>query len=196
MMRAKHLTVLGAVMITVTSAFAQRPTLPFVDKGACPFEGCVYQRDWTAKARVVAYQTWDSHAPVRSVFVIEPGETVTAMTGVVLVTSAGRAQIRRRMTVPGLVIEPGTLVYLMTPHGEGHFTAFVNRVPVDMDIANLEQPTTPGAGYSGCVRTRTCDGKVLDYPKLTWWVQIRNAAGRIGWTSHTDDFDGKDALGT
>jgi hypothetical protein len=101
MMRAKHLTVLGAVMITVTSAFAQRPTLPFVDKGACPFEGCVYQRDWTAKARVVAYQTWDSHAPVRSVFVIEPGETVTAMTGVVLVTSAGRAQIRRRMTVPG-----------------------------------------------------------------------------------------------
>jgi hypothetical protein len=66
-------------------------------------------------APIVAYQTWDSHAPVRSVFVIEPGVT---------------------------------------------------------------------------------DGKVLDYRELTWWVQIRNAAGRIGWTSHTDDFDGKDALGT
>jgi hypothetical protein len=71
---------------------AQMPALPFVDRGACPFEGCVY-RDWTVKARVVTYETWDSRAPVREVFATNPGETVTAMTGVVLVTSAGRAQI-------------------------------------------------------------------------------------------------------
>jgi hypothetical protein len=188
--------------------FAQMPALPFVDRGACPFEGCVY-RDWKVKARVVTYATWDSRAPVREVFAIEPGETVTAMTGVALVTSAGRAQIRRRITAPTLLSEqfprqqprelvsvlPGTLVYLLTSHGEGFYTAWVNGVLVDFDITNLEQPKTPGAGYSGCVRTQTCDGEVLEYPRRTWWVQIRNAGGQIGWTNQTDAFDGMDAYG-
>ena len=186
---------------------AQLPALPFVDKGACPGEGCVY-RDWKVKTRVVTYETWMSGAPVREVFATNPGETVTAMTGVVLVTSAGRAQIRRQITIPALIsdqfprqrpservsVVPGTVVYLLTSHGEGFFTAWVNGVLVNFDITNLEQPKTPGAGYSGCVRTQTCDGEVLEYPRRTWWVQIRNAAGQIGWTSQTQAFDGYDAL--
>jgi hypothetical protein len=182
------------------------PTLPFVDKGACPFEGCVY-RDWKVKAHVIAYQTWDDRAPAAEVFAAEPGETVTAMTGVVLVTSAGRARIRRQITVPTLISQqfprqrpservpvlPGTMVYLLTSHGEGFFTAWVNGVLVDFDTTNLEQPKTAGAGYSGCARTQTCDGEVLEYPRRTWWVQIRNAAGQIGWTDQSQVFDGYDA---
>jgi hypothetical protein len=82
----------------------------------------------------------------------------------------------------------------LTPHGEGSYTAWVNGLVVYMDITNLEQPTTRGAGYSGCVRTQTCDGEGLEYPKLTWWAQIRNAAAQIGWTRDTANFDGKDAL--
>ena len=196
-----------AIVLTATPAFAQLPALPFIDKGACPFEGCVY-RDWKAKAPVVTYETWDSRAPVREVFTTTPGETVTAMTGVVLVTAAGRAQIRRPIMAPALVSEqfprqrpsemvsiaPGTVVYLLTSHGEGSYTAWVNGLLVRMDITNLEQPKTPGAGYSGCVRTQTCDGEVLEYPRRTWWVQIRNAAGQIGWTKQTEGFDGINAL--
>jgi hypothetical protein len=204
----KPLNTLAAMVLAATPVLTQQlPALPFVDRGICPGEGCVY-RDWTARAHVVTYQTWDSRAPGREVFAIEPGEIVTAMTGVVLVTAAGRALVRREMTARTLVSEqfprqqppetvsiaPGTMVYLLTSHGEGSYTAWVNGVLVYMDIANLEQPTTPGAAYSGCVRTQTCDGEVLDYPKRTWWVQIRNAVGQIGWTSQTDDFDGMNAL--
>jgi hypothetical protein len=207
--------VVGSVMVLLMATVAAQaqdpppaklPALPFVDMGACPFEGCVY-RDWTVKTRVVTYETWDSRAPVRQVFATNPGETVTAMTGVVLVTSVGRALIRRQMTAATLLSEqfptqrpservsvlPGTLVYLLTSHGEGFYTAWVNGVLVGFDITNLEQPNTPGAGYSGCVRTQTCDGEVLEYPRRTWWVRIRNAAGQIGWTSQTQAFDGYDA---
>lgn len=203
----RYLIILAAVVLAQASLLAQLPALPFVDKGACPFEGCVY-RDWKAKAAIVAYETWDTRAPVREVFTTRPGDTVTAMTGVVLVTSAGRAQIRRRITAATVVsaqfprqrpeemvsIAPGTFVYLLTRHGEGRYTAWVNNVLVDFYITNLEQPKTPGAGYSGCVRTQTCDGEVLEYSRCTWWAQIRNSAGQIGWTNQTEDFAGTNAL--
>jgi len=203
----KYLIILSAVVLGTTPVLAQLPMLPFVDHGACPFEGCVY-RDWTAKARVVMYETWDGRAPVREVFATKPGETVTAMTGLVIVTSAGRAHIRHQLAVPTLMsqqfpkqqppammsISPGTVVYLLTGHGEGRYTAWVNGMLVDFEIVNLEQPKTPGAGYSGCVRTQTCDGEVLEYPRFTWWVRIRNGIGQIGWTNQANDFDGPNAL--
>src|SRR5258706_10225280 len=130
--------VVGTVMVLLLAPVAaqaqgappaQLPALPFVDKGACPGEGCVY-RDWKVKTRVVTYETWMSGAPVREVFATNPGETVTAMTGVVLVTSAGRAQIPRQITISALIsdqfprqrpfervaVVPGTGDYLLTSH--------------------------------------------------------------------------------
>jgi hypothetical protein len=196
--------VIGALLGAMLTA--QGPAMPFVDRGVCPGEGCVY-RDWKAKAEVVAYETWDSRAPVRKIFVVKPGETVTAMTGVVIVTVPGRARIRRPVLANNLLadqfpkqpfkhvtIPTGTMVYLLTAHGEGYYTAWANGALVGLEITNLEQPKTPGAGYSGCVRTQTCDGEVLEYPRRAWWVQIRNAAGQIGWTDRTDAFDGMNAL--
>jgi hypothetical protein len=199
------LAVIGALLLGAILT-AQGPAMPFVDRGACPGEGCVY-RDWKAKAEVVLYETWDNRAPVRKAFIVKPGETVTAMTGVVIVTVPGRARIRRpvlannlladqfpRQPFKNVTIPAGTMVYLLTSHGEGYYTAWANGTLVGFEITNLEQPRTPGAGYSGCVRTQTCDGEVLEYPRRTWWVQIRNAAGQIGWTDRTDAFDGMDAL--
>jgi hypothetical protein len=166
--------------------------MPYVDRGACPFEGCVY-RDWKATARVEAVELsrtkpWTSSG--RVLFTIAPGETVTAVTGVVVTTVPGKAT---RFGGPNAKDD---VIYLLTYHGEGVYTAWVNGTVVrDFYITNFEQPDLPGAGYSACVRTQTCDGKVLSYAQKTWWVQLRNAKGQIGWTDQAQCFDGRDAFG-
>jgi hypothetical protein len=103
-------------------------------------------------------------------------------------------QFPRQRPSAKVTLAPGTMVYLLTPHGEGSLTAWANGALISMDITNLKQPDIPGAGYSGCVETQTCNGEVLAYPKCTWWVKLRNATGQIGWTSQTADFHGRNAL--
>ena len=44
-------------------------------------------------------------------------------------------------------------------------------------------------------RPERCTGRIVERQQSTWWVQLRNGAGLVGWTNQTDDFDGKDAFG-
>jgi hypothetical protein len=37
-------------------------------------------------------------------------------------------------------------------------------------------------------------GKIVERSQTVWWVEVRNAAGNVGWTQEPDKFDGKDAL--
>ena len=176
--------------------------MPFVDEGACPFEGCVY-RDWRATKPVAVYESWDWRAPVRQVFSVEPGETVTAMTGVVVTTSAGRAVIRRPMSgiahskyfpyqrPASIPLNPGDIVYLLTNQGEGFQTAWFRQMLFTLDRSRFSGPTpdTP------CKRDNTCTGEVIQHPISAWWVKLRNARGQIGWTRQTGDFDGSATFG-
>ena len=43
-------------------------------------------------------------------------------------------------------------------------------------------------------RPEHCAGRVVERQQSTWWVQIRNGAGLVGWTNRADAFDGKDAF--
>ena len=43
-------------------------------------------------------------------------------------------------------------------------------------------------------RPEHCAGRVVERQQSTWWVQIRNGAGLVGWTNQADAFDGKDAF--
>ena len=173
------------------------PPMPFVDEGACPFEGCEY-RDWRAKKTVAVYETWDRRAPVRFLFSIEPGETVTAMTGVVITTMPGRAVIRQpligvadsrhfpyegQLSIP---LKPGEIVYLLTNQGYGFQTAWVNHMIFTLDRSRFSGlfPDVP------CERDDSCTGDIIEHPVSAWWARVRNARGQIGWTSQTADFDG------
>ena len=179
--RRSSLIILGMCFAAV-SAIAQSPPLPYVNHGACPFEGCVY-REWKAKSRIMTYLSRESP---KTIFTVEPGEVVTAVTGDVITTVPGEA--RRRGA--------NETVYLLTSHGEGEYTAWQGGAVGRIDISVFKQPDVPGAGYSACVRTDTCEGEVFSYPKMVWWVQIRNARGQIGWTNRPQDFDCKNAIST
>jgi hypothetical protein len=137
----------------------------------------------SALRRVIA---WESTDRVRQVFVVEPGEVVTALTGDVWTMVAGLAKYNNDP-------EP---VYLLVSEGEGLVRTMVRGSVATIDIAAFKQLDIPGAGYSGCVRNNTCIGEIFSYPKNTWWVQIRNSKGQIGWTDQTRDLDCKNAIST
>src|SRR5687768_6860503 len=81
----------SAPVLTQQELSAQSPPVPFEDPGACPFEGCVY-REWTANAAVRVRTERRIDAPVN--YELRPGESVTALTGIVVTLKAGQVQFR------------------------------------------------------------------------------------------------------
>lgn len=166
------------------------PPVPYVDIGACPFEGCIY-REWIANDTVVVRKERRAGAPL--IYTVKKGERVSAQTGVVVTVKAGRVQFREPVnlacTSGTLHIEPGQTLFLLTYQGEGSTKAwFRGKVYEDVDGAmaffNSMCDTDPSR----------CAGRIVERPQYEWWVQIRNARGQVGWTNEPGKFDGKDAL--
>ena len=65
---------------------SDKPDMPFIDAGACPFECCHYG-SWTARQSVPARQTRNQRSPIA--FTIVRGEKVTALMGVVVTYKPG-----------------------------------------------------------------------------------------------------------
>ena len=163
--------------------------MPFEDVGACPFEGCVY-REWTARRPVAIRSARRADAPI--LFRVKAGEKVTALTGVVITVRAGRVQFpepRDLSSSSGPIhVVPGQSLYLLTYQGEGFTKAWFNgRFYEDVDATDFL------TGVCDVAPSR-CAGKTIEASRTVWWVQVRNAAGKIGWTREPDKFDGKDDL--
>jgi hypothetical protein len=181
--------VAGAHLIAQNAKDGGPPT-PFEDVGACPFEGCVY-RVWTANRRVQVRTDRREGAPIA--FAVKTGEKVTAITGVVVTISAGRVQFRQPQDLTSsdgpIRVVPGQTLYLLTYQGEGYTKAWFNgRLYRDVDTATF---------FNGVCdfNPDRCTGRIVEKSQTVWWVRVRNASGRIGWTSEPDAFDGRDALG-
>jgi hypothetical protein len=79
-------------------------------------------------------------------------------------------------------------LYLLTYQGEGFTKAWFNgRVYEDVDATDFSN------GVCDVAPSR-CTGKTIEASRTEWWVQVRNAAGKMGWTREPDKFDGKDDL--
>jgi hypothetical protein len=183
-------TVLVAFLMGIIGLSAQAPLtphVPFEDVGACPFEGCVY-REWKARSTVQVRAARRGDAPV--VFRLQAGESVTALTGVVVTLRAGRVRFDTPQHLTSstgpLDVSPGQSLYLLTYQGEGFTKAwFDGKVYEDLDAS----------GFLDCdAISSRCPGRVVEPSKTEWWVQIRNHAGQVGWTREPDKFNGKDAL--
>ena len=166
------------------------PPVSFEDVGACPFEGCVY-REWVANRPVDVRIERRTTAPI--MFHVKAGEKVTALTGVVVTLKAGRVQFREPQDLGAsdgpIHIVPGQTLYLLTYQGEGYTKAWFNgRLYRDVDTATF---------FNGVcdVDPSRCPGKIIERSQTVWWVQVRNAEGRSGWTHQPEKFNGKDALG-
>lgn len=151
-----------------------RPTMPFVDKGACPFECCTY-RNWTVdKATAVRSAMTDTSSIA---FRLKKGERVRGLTGTVITSQAGEVRVLKRTKIGNVFAKPGDTLYLLTYVGEGfHKVWYKGRI--------TEEETYDKAIF-----------RQVRAPKAVWWVKVRNSRGQIGWSREPDNFGNKDQCG-
>ncbi len=112
-------------------------------------------------------------------FQLAKGVRVMALTGVVSTVVPGIVELKEPLDVQtgqgAIAMRPGEVFYLLTYQGEGYGKAWIrDRVYTDVNLSVFKPKRNPTA---------------------IWWVKVRNQRGQIGWTSHPDLFDGKDARG-
>ena len=160
------------MMGTVRSQYG--PPMPYIDKGACPFECCTY-RQWTVEKPTAILSAMKANAPVA--FRVRKGERVRGMTGVVITEQAGIAEVVKPTTQGNVRLNRGDRIFLLTNLGEGFMQAwfkkkFFQAEPYDTAIF-----------------------KVLQDPKSVWWVKIKNSKGKIGWSRQPEHFGNMDRCG-
>lgn len=74
--------------------------------------------------------------------------------------------------------------------GEGEFKVWFKG---GMYHESLEFSPYGGSMGKRCEFGRGCWGELERELKMTWWVKIRAADGRVGWTDQAERFSGKDA---
>jgi hypothetical protein len=165
-----------SMLIAAFAAFGQnsRPTMPFVDKGACPFECCTY-REWTVDKPIAIRSAMRDGSSIA--FRLKKGERVRGLTGSVITSQAGEVRVLKRTKIGRFTAQPGDTLYLLTYVGEGfHRVWFKGRITEE----------------------ETYDRKIfreLRKPKAVWWVKIRNSRGQTGWSREPDNFGNKDQCG-
>lgn len=175
---------LGAsiLIFPLAAIAAEKPKLPYIDQGACPFGCCTY-REWNTTQAIEV-----RNKPSRTaehVFDIPSGETVGALTGMVITTKTGVTRIRQPTEIgydkeghgPLLSLKAGERVYTLRYQGEA-YDLFWYRGKIYSDQISVENSTAV---------------KIESRPQAEWWAQIRDGQGRTGWVEVTENFEHMDA---
>jgi hypothetical protein len=173
----KRLVCLAAIFVfSVISAFAQKsgPRMPFIDKGACPFECCTY-RTWTVDKATVVRSAMRDGASVA--FRLRKGERVRGLTGSVITSQAGEVRVLKTTKIGNLTAQSGDVVYLLTYQGEGYHKVWFK--------GRISSEETYDTALFRSIRE----------PKAVWWVKVRNSRGQIGWSREPENFGNKDECG-
>lgn len=163
--------------ISAQSLFAQRPfgpPMPFVDKGACPFECCTYRQWNVEKPTVIRVSMSDSS---RVLYRLKAGEKVQGVTGIVITTKPGIVNVLKNTTLQNTRLRKGDQLFMLTNLGEGFSKIwYKGRIfegdPYDSDTF-----------------------KTVRESEAVWWVKIKNRRGQIGWSRQPENFGNIDQCG-
>lgn len=159
------------------AALAQEPT--YIDKGACPGEGCRYGEQWVAAKTIHVFQVPQQAAT--TVATIEEGETVRTLTGEVH-TVPGRFLVRRHQDG----FAPGDEVLVYTYLGEGRFRVRHNGA---LKVVDLNFGPWGSSNGTRCEKNeKRCWGTLQEDLRFDWWVRVRTASGLEGWVRGDSDF--------
>src|SRR2546423_13519712 len=103
-----------------TSAQDIKPPLPYLDRGACPFECCTYRR-WTVEADTFIYKERSIKSDIA--FQVKKGQHVTGVTGIVVTLKPGKVVVKKAQTLDQdrkVRLKPGDIFYLLHYEGEGY----------------------------------------------------------------------------
>jgi hypothetical protein len=118
------------------------------------------------------------------------GDTVTALTGVVTTTKAGRATAGHAVSVGAkhITVAAGEPIYLLRNVGSD-WKIWVNGITDAQYIANQGYCVGDKQSSDECALT------VVEQPQIVWWVKVRDLRGREGWTREVDHFGNIDSCG-
>jgi hypothetical protein len=153
----------------------------YVDKEACPFEGCQYGI-WVAEENNNIYSNPNDKS--KQIGNIKKGDTISAVTGEV-----------HTWPQPFIVNKAkddyniGDTIWVYTYKGEGHFK--IKYKENEFEEINLYfSPYGNGKG-SKC-EDPNCFGIMKNELKCQWWVKILTKDKLTGWINGYKKFKGKD----
>lgn len=176
-------TIISLLVVCSHSAQAQeKPPVKLENWGVCPFECCTY-REWTADDDIPIHQNRNEKSAI--VFRLRQHEHFDALTGVVVTEKPGVVRIDRPMQEgyvegsdkPQLSLKAGDIIYLLSPLGEGAYLFWYQ-----------------GKVYRSSTDLASMPGTDAAQARMVWWKQVRNRAGKKGWTQ-SDKFSNADACG-
>ena len=191
-MRLISLVILLSSLVAGSTTTAQdiKPPIPYLDRGACPFECCTYRR-WTVEKDTVVYTQRSTTSAVA--FRVKKGEHVTGVTGVVMTVKPGKVIVKKAKTIgeeSKARVKPGDILYSLHYAGEGIYKVWFRG-----KLYDEEMPTSPYLITKVPIEQREEYLHVVNEPDWTWWVQVKNSRGQIGWTKQHDHFGNVDACG-
>ncbi len=168
------LFVLVGVLASAAVGQRGRPPVPYIDKGACPFECCTYRR-WDVVKPTLIRSAMKDTAPVS--FRLKAGEKVQGVTGVVITTQPGIVRVLKKTTLANVSLRSGDQLFLLTNLGEGFSKIwFKGRI-------------FQGDPYDESTY------KTIREAKAVWWVKVKNRKGQIGWSRQPEHFGNVDQCG-
>lgn len=150
----------------------------FIDKGACPGEGCRYGETWIARFPVSLRAQPSVESPV--VATLETGSEAITLGGEVHTTPS-----RFKVTRAHGAFQPGDDVWVYTYLGEGYFRVLHNGELKEADLG-----FSPWGGTAGtkCEASSLCWGTLESRLEFDWWVQLKGPDEVAGWTTETSQF--------
>ena len=161
-----------------------RANSPFIDKSACPFECCKYG-NWTTKS---ALDLTDSVNGKKIIAKLAAGEKIQSLTGEVH-TFPNEVEVIRDHGI----YKSGDIFYLLTYQGEGFYKVWFNNKILSEEI--LFPGFTEKYDFKNCnPKQDECWGKIKNLERnSTWWIKVKKANGKTGWTKQSKEFLGQDS---
>jgi len=178
--RKTLITISFSIIILCLTNFARAESLPvpYVAKGACPFEGCTYGI-WYVLKDTYVYEKPDKKS--LEIGQVKQGEKVRAVTGNVYVIP-GRAKVTGKPHSSASNLDPEKEIFILDYMGEGLSRVFQDGIYAEVKIARSKNRCKDDPNW------RYCWVEVIEEPISTWWVYIESLDGKIkGWVLMEDE---------
>lgn len=163
--------IVGLTILLLFGNLRAQETDVYVDKGACPGEGCEYCALYVAKSDVAVYEDPSTESkqlgeiPANDTFISKRGEVHTVPT---------RFEVHRQHDG----IKPEDEVLALTYLGEGYYRIFLNG---ELTRADLGFSPWGGSGGKTCNNPRFCWGQLENELEFTWWMWVIAESSLEGW---------------
>ena len=168
-------------MVLAVSAFAAdkapkkaSPPMPYTEDGYCPGECCGFNQAWVYEGEKPAIVRAEHDLRSPELFRVKPREELTALTGFNIISRLQVWRARRALDLgQEIKVARGAQVQVIRAESEGFYLVWHEGAAASLALENA------------CPPNETC-WDVVQKGAETWWVKVKNAAGKVGWMLGAD----------